>query len=85
MAGALDGKVALIAGGSAGIGKAAAKPFAEAGASVAFAARGGEHGQRVEQELRQSGLGVRFVQAVRADKVSDCADRRTIWPARLCF
>jgi NAD(P)-dependent dehydrogenase (short-subunit alcohol dehydrogenase family) len=63
MAGALDGKVALIAGGSAGIGQAAAKLFAEAGASVAFAARGAERGQRVEQELRQAGLDVRFVQA----------------------
>jgi NAD(P)-dependent dehydrogenase (short-subunit alcohol dehydrogenase family) len=63
MAAALDGKVALITGGSAGIGKAAAKLFAEAGASVVFAARGAERGQRVEQELRQAGLDIHFVHA----------------------
>ena len=79
--------MALITGGSAGIGKAAAKLFAEAGASVAFAARGAERGQRVEQELRQAGLDVCFVQAdylTRTGTVSDCEDRRNIWPARLC-
>jgi NAD(P)-dependent dehydrogenase (short-subunit alcohol dehydrogenase family) len=63
MAVPLDRKVVLITGGSAGIGKAAVKLFAEAGASVTFAARGAERGQRVEQELQQAGLDVRFVQA----------------------
>ena len=89
MAAALDGKVALITGGSAGIGKAAVKLFAEAGASVVFAARGAERGQRVEQELRQGGLDIRFVQADVSQSeqvtVSDCEDSRTIWAARLCF
>ena len=59
----LGGKVVLITGGSAGIGKAAARLFAEAGAIVVFAARGAERGQRVEQELRQAGLDVHFLQA----------------------
>ena len=63
MAVGLNGKAVLITGGSAGIGKASAKLFAEAGASVAIAARGAERGQRVEQELRQAGLDVRFVRA----------------------
>jgi NAD(P)-dependent dehydrogenase (short-subunit alcohol dehydrogenase family) len=63
MAGVLDGKVALITGGSAGIGKAAARLFAEAGASVVLTARGAERGRRVEQELRQTGLDVLFLKA----------------------
>jgi NAD(P)-dependent dehydrogenase (short-subunit alcohol dehydrogenase family) len=59
----LGGKAVLITGGSAGIGKAASRLIAEAGASVALVARGAECGQRVEQELRQAGLNVRFLQA----------------------
>ena len=63
MAAALDRKVVLITGGSAGIGKAAATLFAEAGARVVLAARGIERGQRVEQELRGAGLDACFLQA----------------------
>jgi NAD(P)-dependent dehydrogenase (short-subunit alcohol dehydrogenase family) len=58
----LGGKVVLITGGSAGIGKAAVRLFAEAGAIVVFAARGAERGGQVVQELRQAGLDVHFLQ-----------------------
>jgi NAD(P)-dependent dehydrogenase (short-subunit alcohol dehydrogenase family) len=58
-----QGKIALITGGSAGIGRAAVEAFAEAGARVVFAARGAERGQSVVNELNAKGHEVLFVQA----------------------
>ena len=60
----MDGKVALITGGSKGIGRAIAHVFAENGADVAIAARGLEALEATGGELRKLG---RRVMAIPAD------------------
>jgi NAD(P)-dependent dehydrogenase (short-subunit alcohol dehydrogenase family) len=66
----LDGKVAVITGGSKGIGRAIALAFAEHGASVAIAARGAEALEATRKDLEAQGGGVLAVQA----DVSEAAD-----------
>lgn len=59
----VTGRVVLITGGSAGIGRAAAELFARKGAHVVLAARGVDRGQEVATQLQAEGCQVRFIQA----------------------
>jgi len=57
----LSGKVAIVTGGTAGIGLAVTKRLIEAGAAVVMAARNPERGENVAQELSHTGYKVTFV------------------------
>jgi NAD(P)-dependent dehydrogenase (short-subunit alcohol dehydrogenase family) len=78
--GALDGKIAVVTGGTSGIGEGVARAFVQEGAKVVIAARREEEGRALEKQT-----GVRFVRTDVANEadVKAMIDRTVEWFGRV--
>ena len=65
--GRLQGKVAIVTGGTSGIGRATAVQFAREGAKITIVGRRQSEGNDVVQEIRRAGGSAIFVQGSVAD------------------
>src|ERR1700734_4293630 len=77
--GALDGKIAVVTGGTSGIGEGIARAFVLEGAKVVITGRREEEGRALEKQI-----GVRFVRAdgaIEAD-VRAMVDKTVEWFGR---
>ncbi|MEP6689614.1 MAG: SDR family NAD(P)-dependent oxidoreductase, partial [Gemmatimonadaceae bacterium] len=72
MSGTLQGKIALVTGGSSGIGRAAALILAREGAKVVIASRGAEEGEATVRAIRARRGEARFIRTdvSRAEEVA---------------
>ena len=68
----LGGKVAIITGGSEGLGRAAAQRLAAEGARVAICARRKEHLDRTADEIRKATSGQVLAQVADVSRAADC-------------
>ena len=78
--GALDGKTAIVTGGTSGIGESVAKAFVSEGAKVVIVGRREEEGRALERQI-----GVRFVRADVANEadVKGMVDKTVEWFGRV--
>jgi 3-oxoacyl-[acyl-carrier protein] reductase len=68
----LNGKVAIITGGSDGLGRAAAEKLAAEGARVAICARRKEHLDQAADEIRKTTSGQVLAQVGDVSRAADC-------------
>lgn len=68
--GRLQGKVAIVTGGAAGIGQATCRVFADEGAAIVVADVNVEAGQATEREIKSAGGKVLFVKTDVSDEAS---------------